>query len=448
MARAVKAEKLPYGSTDEMRQRVLAVLGVVKVATAAQLRQLVCPGTVDVQTARNACKDLAVLGLAESVGKATRAGKGGRKVREDLWNLTAAGLEAAAAMLDRPAREMGGTARNAAAAGAPHARKVTDVIDAFLQTPPEPTRPPVRRNAPARPARPLPVRPPGLGTIASWSTEVGLPVTGTFAHPGKGSPRADAVVVAPEMGLPVLFVEVDNGTQDPAIVAAKLDRYRAFFRRTTKTTGGREVPMWRLLYQPPQREGHPPVALVFTQQAAREETVLARMKTIRDLSRACWAGRRVFEGYTDYGDTVPVLAITLDRLRTHGPLGPVWWRYGHQPWQTLTDALADTDDEAACRAREEKRRAEDQARQERERREQEEARRRRETTAWPCPTCGRTTYPPDPAWDDSDQPTEPGDDCTVCARAKERERQDAEARAAAEVEAAAARRSPLRRLFG
>ncbi|MGK5448177.1 replication-relaxation family protein, partial [Streptomyces radiopugnans] len=138
MAGVVKAEKLPYGSAPEMRQRVLAALGVVKVATAAQLRQLVCPGTADVQTARNACKDLAVHGLAESVGKATRAGKGGRKVSEHLWNLTPAGLEAAAAVLDRPAKEMGGTARNAAA-GAPHARKVTDVIDAFLQTPPEPT---------------------------------------------------------------------------------------------------------------------------------------------------------------------------------------------------------------------------------------------------------------------------------------------------------------------
>ncbi|MGK5497278.1 replication-relaxation family protein [Streptomyces sp. URMC 125] len=79
--------------------------------------------------------------------------------------------------------------------------------------------------------------------IVSWSTEVGLSVTGTFASPGKGSPRADAVVVVPE-GAAVLFVEVDNGTQDPAIVAAKLDRYRVFSHRTTKTTQGRQVSMW------------------------------------------------------------------------------------------------------------------------------------------------------------------------------------------------------------
>ncbi|MGK5451430.1 hypothetical protein [Streptomyces radiopugnans] len=145
----------------------------------------------------------------------------------------------------------------------------------------------------------------------------------------------------------------------------------------------------------------------------------------------------------------PPLATTLDRLRTHGPLGPVWWRYGRQPWQTLTDALANPDDEAAHRVRDEQHRARERARQERERREREEARRRREAAAGPCPTCGRTVHPPDPAWgqDGGEQPVEPGDDCTVCARAKERERQEDEARAAAEAEAAAARRG-LRRFFG
>ena len=55
----------------------------------------------------------------------------------------------------------------------------------------------------------------------------------------------------------------------------------------------------------------------------------------------------------------------------------------------------------------------------------------------------------DPAWgQDGEEPTGPGSDCTPCTRAKELERQEAEERAAAEAEAAAARRSPLRRLFG
>jgi hypothetical protein len=120
---------------------VLLALGVVKVATAAQLRQLVLPGTADVQTVRNACKDLRDAGLLESVGKVTGTNPSGRPVSEQLWNLTTAGLAAAATELDRPLAEMGGTAREAARAGATHAVKVTDTIDAFLQTPPQPTKP-------------------------------------------------------------------------------------------------------------------------------------------------------------------------------------------------------------------------------------------------------------------------------------------------------------------
>ncbi|MFD5066097.1 hypothetical protein ACFWNO_48565, partial [Streptomyces sp. NPDC058394] len=29
----------------------------------------------------------------------------------------------------------------------------------------------------------------------------------------------------------------------------------------------------------------------------------------------------------------------LDQLRTHGPHGPVWWRFGHSDWQPITEAL-------------------------------------------------------------------------------------------------------------
>ncbi|MFP8907541.1 hypothetical protein [Streptomyces atacamensis] len=49
------------------------------------------------------------------------------------------------------------------------------------------------------------------------------------------------------------------------------------------------------------------------------------------LSRDRWVGRRALKGCTDYGSAVSVFATTLNRLRTHGPLGRVWWRYGHQP---------------------------------------------------------------------------------------------------------------------
>src|SRR5215218_2060081 len=97
-----------YGSTARARGLVLLALGVVKVATAGQLRQLVLPGTADVQTVRNACKDLRGAGLVESVGSTSRPGKSGQPVTEQLWNLTAAGLAAAATELDRPLKEMGG----------------------------------------------------------------------------------------------------------------------------------------------------------------------------------------------------------------------------------------------------------------------------------------------------------------------------------------------------
>ncbi|MFH9250889.1 hypothetical protein ACH4LK_36320 [Streptomyces lydicus] len=85
---------------------VLAALGVVKVATAEQIRQLMCPGTASGQTVRNGCLDLGRDGLVESLGSASRTNAAGNLVSEKLWNLTGPGLEAAAAVLDRPAREM------------------------------------------------------------------------------------------------------------------------------------------------------------------------------------------------------------------------------------------------------------------------------------------------------------------------------------------------------
>ncbi|MFC9627045.1 hypothetical protein ACFTXM_46215 [Streptomyces sp. NPDC056930] len=69
-----KSEQWPYNSTARARGLVLLALGVVKVATAEQLRQLVLPGTADTQTVRNACKDLRHAGLAESVGRTSSPG--------------------------------------------------------------------------------------------------------------------------------------------------------------------------------------------------------------------------------------------------------------------------------------------------------------------------------------------------------------------------------------
>ncbi|MGA4881516.1 hypothetical protein [Streptomyces lydicamycinicus] len=81
----------PYGSTAKTRQLVLAALGVVKVATAEQIRQLMCPGTASAQTVRNGCLDLGRDGLVESLGSAGRTNPNGNLVTEKLWNLTGPG---------------------------------------------------------------------------------------------------------------------------------------------------------------------------------------------------------------------------------------------------------------------------------------------------------------------------------------------------------------------
>lgn len=53
----------------------------MKVATAERLRQLVLPGTADLQTVRNACKDLRHAGLMESVGRTSSPWANGWPVR-------------------------------------------------------------------------------------------------------------------------------------------------------------------------------------------------------------------------------------------------------------------------------------------------------------------------------------------------------------------------------
>ncbi|MGW2841808.1 replication-relaxation family protein [Streptomyces sp. NPDC001493] len=340
---------------------MLLALGIVKVATAEQLRQLVLPGTADVQTVRNACKDLRYAGLAESVGRTSFMSPTGRPVRRDLWNLTSAGLAAAASEVGRPVHEMGGTARDAAMIGAPHAVAVTDTVDAFRQSPPLPTKP-VRRTAAVtphspsplaldRPADTLPSRPRGLGHLRGWETNVPLPVSGTFAAPERGSLYADAILTAPEDGVPVLFVEVDTHTEPAAAVAQKIMAYRTFFERTVKGHQGRETALWSTLWDDSGRGGYPPLALVFAKSLS-PTSAMNRITAIRDLSTTAWEGKWHSgaatansgpSGYRDYTGTVPVIATTLALLQRQGPHGPVWWRYGHPDGQTLTGALENPD---------------------------------------------------------------------------------------------------------
>lgn len=386
-------KRRPYGSTGATRERVLQALGVVKVATAAQLRRLTCPGTASDQTVRNGLLDLAAEGLVQAGGTARRNNEAGVLVAQKLWHLTPAGLEAAAAVLGRPAKEMGGTARGAAASGAKHAVRVTDTIDAFVQTPPEPTSPVVRKNAAPRPRRELPVRPAGLGTIGGFATEVVLPVTGTASTPGRGSPRADAVLTAPDQRVPLLFIEVDNGTEGPTVLAEKIAAYRRFGRRQAKDTGGLDIPLWRTMFPGPadEEQGHPPLALVFTKPMG-EDAMWARIRQVADLSRSCWQPQWTSpggyytapedrDGYFDYTDTVPVLATTLARLREHGPHGPIWWRFARKRLQTLEHALDNPQGERAYRARQDERyRLRELERQEQERRR--EAQQRQDMERW------------------------------------------------------------------
>ncbi|MEU1623710.1 replication-relaxation family protein [Streptomyces sp. NPDC005722] len=463
---------------------MLLALGVVKVATAGQLRQLVLPGTADAQTVRNACKDLKAAGLVESVGSANRPGRSGRPVAEQVWNLTSAGLAAAASELGRPPKEMGGTARQAAMAGAAHALRVTDTIDAFGQLPPQPTHSLSRgpylggeagpvagtgvarteRAALARGAKPapgpgpgpgpdpgpgpgpgpavrpgprrLPVRPRGLGTLRGWTTEVILPVTGSFAAPGRGSLRADAVLTAPQDQVPVLFVEVDNHTEPAAVLADKIARYHRFFQRTTAGHRvGDMVPLWLTRWSDSGRGGYPPVAIVFTKRVGTP-ALQRRMSEVARLSAAYWQGRwhadshtdaaGTPDGWRDYHGTVPVLVTTLDMLAADGPHGPVWWRFGHSVHEAFTDALDNPDDHRAHSRRHEQRRAVRQA-AEQARRQREEL--RRQAQSWLCPTCG-TDVDPDDYDDEHDAGPVPGTPCPSCRSRREcldRERAEAEA---------------------
>ncbi|MFF7459629.1 replication-relaxation family protein [Kitasatospora sp. NPDC008115] len=393
-----RSRDYPNGSTSALRGDVLAALGVLKVATADQLQRIVRPHLRSNKAVRAALLDLGLYGLTVSDGRTAD--------REKLWRLTGPGLEAAAEVLPT-GRDLGGTARGAGRSGAPHSMMVNETIIAVLQ------------------GGTTPLAGPGTGTIIDWSTEV--------VHDVGPRLRAitDAVLRAPQNGVPVLLVEVDRGTMTAEAVAAKFERYRRFFERTVRDgDGDHRAPYWHRQYDiAPARTAwadeppYPPVALVYGGNLG-PAALDNRLHAVERLSRPYWAPQATRgygdEYYNDYAGRIPILATTLERLRTYGLTGPAWHRHGHdEPWQTLTHALTDPDGKQAWRAREQRKRDEQQRR-----RAEEDARR--------CPTCDR---PPasfaDPA-DASDGET----DCAPC-------RQDAAEQAAAE-QAAADRAEALR----
>ncbi|MCR3732343.1 hypothetical protein FHS35_009261 [Streptomyces umbrinus] len=416
----------PYGSTSAVRGHVLAALGVLKVASADQIHRLMAPGHKDNKAFRNALLDLARHGITVSEGSSRDGNK--------LWSLTPHGLDAAAEALGRPADQMGGTARGAARSGAPHAMAVNETIIAITRTPAAPTSP-VPRQRPESASPPVVVGadamgPEGIGTVGSWSTEVSLNLPSSRGT--RTAVRADAVLQAPEAGLPVLFVEVDNCTETPERLAAKFEKYRTYFRLKSKTTQGLELPVWRSRYAATGRDGHPPVAVVFNSGTRMgPEGLKNRMNTVLQQTRDVWSGTYRWQGtygvgeerdgYYDYADAIPVLFTTLDRLQADGPHGAVWRRCGHGQFETLPEALANPKDHDAWAVREEARRQQRDA----EREEQQQVwgvQRERWTQEpalapapepEPCERCGLPiTGQPGILYDDA--PPEDGRHCPTC----------------------------------
>jgi hypothetical protein len=153
-----------------------------------------------------------------------------------------------------------------------------------------------------------------------------------------------------------------------------------------------------------------------------------RMKAIRDASRPCWEGRwesdygwtvapegEERDGWLSIDGTVPVIATHLGHLKAKGPHGPIWWRFGRAEWQTLTDALTNTNTRDDYLARDEQRRQErEAARALADQPPWDEL--ERWQTSWACPSCG-TDVTPGTVGEDGYQPAE-GGRCPACERVR------------------------------
>lgn len=344
---AGKRKTNPAGSTNQYRGDVLRVLGALKVATADQIQRITAAHLSfrhtdkktpsERKTARSAShtgalSDMRKHGLAEN-GGATRSG-------QRLRNLTPKGLQAASWELRRPVSEMGSTARGAGSSGASHPMAVNETVIALLRPTPNLAKlaqdPPEVQAA----AQVAADAPDGIGTIASYWTEVPLPATGSWNAPGKGGAQADLVLTAPQDGVPLLFIEVDNCHETAEEIADKLQKYARFFRRKVRDTDGTERPMWRTRWSAPEgRIGdvpHPPVLLVFNHIGARNPN--RTIPRLQELARHLWQGER-YEDHHLYDQKIPIVATGLRNLREHGPAGPVFHRFGRTHMQPLLGAI-------------------------------------------------------------------------------------------------------------
>ncbi|MFF4515573.1 replication-relaxation family protein [Streptomyces mirabilis] len=380
------------GSSNGLRGDVLCVLGVLKVATADQIQRLASPHLTyrhtmkETASARKEARTASHRGAANDLRRHGLSVDGGRtRGGEEVRLLTAAGLVAAAIDLDREPEEMGGMPKSAGRSGASHPMTVNETVIALIRPKPDLdrlTEQPAEAQAAARAAVDAPN---GIGTITSYATEVALPVKGTWKNPAIGSARADVVLTAPEAGVPLLFIEVDNCTEEAVLIGRKFDKYMRFFKRKEKDTDGIEKPMWRTRWSAPEWEGyervHPPVLLVFHQVGKR--SAKSQMAKVADLTRAHWQGKWDSEdGFHSYDGRIPVVATTLELLREHGPAGPAFWRFGRKERQPLLDAIGNPRRDAAVAHRR-------QAAREEQRRRTEREAAAREARRPVCADCGR-----------------------------------------------------------
>ncbi|MFE1735108.1 replication-relaxation family protein [Streptomyces bacillaris] len=353
---AGKRKNNPAGSTNTYRGDVLRVLGALKVATTDQIQRIGAPHLTfrhaDKETpskrkqARTASHTAA---LSDMRGHGLSENGGSTGTGDALRNLTPKGLLAASYELNRPVTEMGSTARGAGSSGASHPMAVNETVIAMLR--PKPNMARLVKDLPhvQAAAQAAVDSPDGIGTIASYWTEVPLPATGTWNAPGKGGAQADIVLTAPQDGVPLLFIEVDNCHETAEELADKLEKYARFFKRKVKDTDGKERPMWRTRWTVPEgRYGdapHPPVLLVFNRIGERNPNLT--VPRLQELTRHLWQGERQRGGHHLYDRKIPIIAVGLNQLREHGPAGPVFARFGRSGPQTLLEAIGNPRREAA-----------------------------------------------------------------------------------------------------
>ncbi|GGV91768.1 replication-relaxation family protein [Streptomyces massasporeus] len=351
---AGKREENPAGSSNNLRGDVLRVLGVLKVATVEQIQQISAPHLsyrhTDKPTSskRKQARTGAHTGALSDLRKHGLAENGGQLPGGDtLRNLTPMGLKAAARELGRPVGEMGDPARGAGRTGASHPMVVNKAVLALLRPKPDLSqlaREPADVFAAAQAAVDAPA---GLGTIASYSTEVALPATGTWSNPGRGGAQADIVITAPEDGVPLLFVEIDNCFESAQVLAAKIDKYMRFCQRKVKDVDGKERPMWRTRWWVLDgRHGdvpHPPLLLVFNRVGPRNpNTVIAQ---VAELTQRHWQGT-AYDGFHMYDGKLPIVVTGMKQLQEHGPAGAIFRRFGRPHNQTLLEAIGNPRREA------------------------------------------------------------------------------------------------------